>query len=187
MQNPNADISLVYELQNGREVALNRIVQKYRAALFTCASKIVPAEDAEEIVQNIFEKLWRAPPKLEKVRNLCNYLFRMTRNACISRHKILKKELTLQDKADTNDITDACIETRIVMKETIAWGYEMIRSMPPRQRAIADLLFREGLSIGEVAAQLNIKASTVRAQKAAIAKQLRTGKIKGRKSRGPCE
>lgn len=76
-----SDEQLLKQLQHGNESAFTEIYNRYWERLFFIAHKrLSSAEDAKEIVQNVFFNLWQKRERVE-IQSLPSYLAGMTRFA----------------------------------------------------------------------------------------------------------
>ncbi|MBX3253141.1 MAG: RNA polymerase sigma-70 factor [Chitinophagaceae bacterium] len=145
----------------------------YRTAYAFIKSK----EPAEEIVSDVFIKVWQMRVKLAQVENLSVYLYTVTKNLCL-------KYITRQYKNPVTDLDEITFETTIdfntpeelyissdIMKRIKA----AVNELPPKCRLILQLVKEDGLRYKEVASILNISELTVRNQLAIAVKKL--GKI----------
>lgn len=72
-------------LQEDPEFVFETVFKLYYPKLFQIAKIYLNnKEDAEEITQNIFLKLWNNIDQMGEVKNLNNYLFILTKNACLN-------------------------------------------------------------------------------------------------------
>jgi DNA-directed RNA polymerase specialized sigma subunit, sigma24 homolog len=73
---------LIYRLKNGDEDAFSRIYQAYWRKVYNFARLYITyADDIEEIVQEIFIKLWESRCFIDENQSFQGYLFIITRNA----------------------------------------------------------------------------------------------------------
>ena len=87
------DQELVIQLQAAGEAAFTQIYNRYWERLFFMAHKrLSSAEDAKEVIQNIFFTLWQKRDQLQ-IQNLSLYLAAMTRYA-VYRHLANEKRRT---------------------------------------------------------------------------------------------
>ena len=85
----NIDIDfLVHLLKNGDTDAFDTLFRLYYDKLIHIArGYLVLHENAEEIVQNVFLKLWERKNKLKNITNINSYLYLMVKNACLDHIK----------------------------------------------------------------------------------------------------
>src|SRR3954470_4409279 len=77
--------ALLYAVAAGDENAFTLLIARYRRRVFThCITFTRRYEDAEELTQDIFIKLWTDRAALEKVDSFTGYLFIVSRNYLVS-------------------------------------------------------------------------------------------------------
>lgn len=163
MADKHDDHTLVQLLQNGNVAAFDSLFDVYSPKLFGFALKYFKNEsDAEELVQEVFVKVWENRLTLKSELSFKSYLFTIALNQ-IRKH-FNKKATSLRyleslqnepEFADNQIINDFNYETALVEINLI------IERMPPRRREIFIMSKLEGKSSKEIASQLNISAGTV--------------------------
>lgn len=141
-------------------------------SLFRFSYSFVKSKEvAQEIVSDVFIKLWQIRDQLKTIENLKSYLFGITKNFSLSYLAKASKNLSIQlDDIDLDEIDiQSAIEFKnpedlFVSKETIRNITQAIRSLPSQCQIIFSLVRLEGLKYKEVAALLNISVFTVRNQ-----------------------
>ena len=89
--------NLVHLLAHGSEYAFTQVFDHYRGAVYGTAIKFLKSpQQAEEIVQDIFLKLWVKRAELPAVQNFNGFLFTMARNAILDRLRKTATERTVQ-------------------------------------------------------------------------------------------
>ena len=84
---------LLQLLKVGSEHAFAKIFNHYKGRIYSVALKFLKSPiGAEEIVQEVFLKLWLKRTELEEIRRLDNYLFILARNLILDRIKKLSYE-----------------------------------------------------------------------------------------------
>jgi RNA polymerase sigma-70 factor (ECF subfamily) len=134
---------------------------------------------AEELVSDVFIKLWQIRSQLNTVDNLKLYLFGITKNFSLSYLARASKNLSIQldgmdlDKTDIESIIEfKNPEDVYISKETIKNVMKAIRDLPPQCQIIFSLVKVEGLKYKEVARLLDISVFTVRNQVAIATKKI---------------
>jgi RNA polymerase sigma-70 factor (family 1) len=137
------------------------------AYLFNFARTIVPSrETAEEIVSDVFIRLWERRKELEKVENLKVYLYVATRNTAFN-------YLDKQKRTPTNSIDDLEAEFTsiyfdpeqlMITAEMLALIQKAIDQLPPKCKMIFKLAKEDGLKYREVAEVLSVSVKTVENQ-----------------------
>jgi RNA polymerase sigma-70 factor (family 1) len=134
---------------------------------------------AEELVSDVFVKLWQIRSQLNTIDNLKLYLFGITKNFSLSYLARASKNLSIQ--LDDIDLDEMEIESVIefknpedlcISKETIQNIMQAILELPPQCQIIFSLIKVEGFKYKEVAKLLNISVFTVRNQVAIATKKI---------------
>ena len=118
---------------------------------------------AEDMVQEIFMKLWLKRKQLPKVENFRNYIFIVARNHIFNE---LKKRTT--DILFTNHLfeyfhdTKETPERKLLQKEAEQIMAEVIEDLPYQQKIVYRMSREEGMSRNEMADRLGIAPNTVR-------------------------
>jgi RNA polymerase sigma-70 factor (ECF subfamily) len=135
-------------------------------------------DDAKDIVQNAFLKLWENRQTIKQNSNLRNYLFTLVKNACID--YIRKKQNYNQHVSSIYNVEfDVNL---VVLEETSYEEYEKILtnielavdSLPEKCRDVFKLSKYNKLSNKEVSTKLKISIKTVEAQLSKATKILRS-------------
>jgi RNA polymerase sigma-70 factor (ECF subfamily) len=124
-------------------------------------------EDAEELVQDVFIKIWVKRKQLDVMTNLDGYLFKMTRNACLDYLKSKSRKLSLNPKnlqleaalnyhALSNDTA-----SDLLLRELEQQIIKSIDELPEKCRAVFLKSRMEGLKNKEISKELQISHKTV--------------------------
>jgi len=134
---------------------------------------------AEELVSDVFIKLWQIKSRLDTIENLKLYLFGITRNISLSYLARAARNATIRlDDIDTAQLPiESCIEFKnpedlLISKEIIKNVMQAIQELPPQCQIIFSLVKVEGFKYKEVAKLLDISAFTVRNQVAIATKKI---------------
>jgi RNA polymerase sigma-70 factor (family 1) len=122
-------------------------------------------EETEEILQEIFIKIWENREKLSEVDSLKNYLFRIAKNKLLDkvRHLQIRKRAHLEI-IRTRNISETTTSDQYAYKEYYLVVQQAIEKLPPRRKLIFRLNIENGLSQDEIATQLHISKSVVQKQ-----------------------
>jgi RNA polymerase sigma-70 factor (family 1) len=118
---------------------------------------------AEEMVQEVFLKIWVNRASLATIENFPSYLFIMTKNLVLN---ALKRK-SLEEKAKAIFLREAekinlDTEERVIVNDYERILNETISHLPPQQRLIYSMCHQEGLQYDEVAQKLKISRFTVK-------------------------
>jgi RNA polymerase sigma-70 factor (family 1) len=137
--------------------------ERYHTTLFTYGLRFLKITTlAEDLVQDVFLKLWEARDKLEVHTSLSAYIHRMTHNQAMDRIKSMKR--------DTDMRTEVALTMDIAQYEDAARSiasYESLlentlKNLPPQRRRVFVLCRQEGRTYEQAAAELGISRHTVK-------------------------
>lgn len=115
-------------------------------------------EEAEDVVQEIFMKLWDKREQLETIQSVKSYLYKAVRNNCLTRIRDAKPTTPLETVAPDQLLPDDEQEERSEMEARI---WKMIDELPERRRQIFLMAKRDGLNYKEIAAQTGLTVKTI--------------------------
>ncbi|EDM36259.1 RNA polymerase ECF-type sigma factor [Pedobacter sp. BAL39] len=154
---------LLTEIAGGNQRAFKVIYDSYYRKIFSYALKYVKSEtDAEEIIQEVFLKLWLRDPNSLPIGNLDGYFQVLVRNRSIDvlRRKVLENHVDLDVAVNWQEAHNHT-EELIILKDTKKVLDEGIKLLTPQQRQVYKLCHQDGLKYEEAAKELNLSVSTV--------------------------
>ena len=157
------DNGLVQLLQKGNVEAFDSLFDVYSQKLFGFALKYFKNEsDAEELVQEVFVKVWENRQTLKSELSFKSYLFTIALNQ-IRKH--FNKKATSLRYLESLQNEPEFIENQAIRESDYESALNqinlIIEQMPPRRREIFMKSKLDGKSSKEIAAELNISAGTV--------------------------
>ena len=138
---------------------------KYNPLCAFASGIINDSDAAEEIVQEVFVKLWAQRDKIDVSASISSYLYSAVRNAALNaiKHLQVKEAYKKQNKIERdnaeNVVSDALIGTELEQKINDA-----ISHLPSERKKIFLLSRTEGLKYKEIAEKLEISVKTVENQ-----------------------
>ncbi len=159
------DRKIFYEIKKGNLVTFEKLFRKYYTGLCNYAGKYLKdINKAEEVVQELFFKLWEKRDILDINVSLKSYLYRAVYNGCLQylNHRAIEiKYENYYRKQDEVFDTDA--SEYINMQEINEIINETLNSLPERCRNIFLLNRYDGLKYREIAKKLDLSIKTVEA------------------------
>ncbi len=167
--------SLLAEIAAGSESAFTEIFRHYKNKIYSIGLAITRSpETAEELVQDIFLKIWLKRTELLKIEDFNSYLFIITRNeSWRALKKIARKHKADLEIRKTAGESVMDIEDHITDHEYTAVIQKAIDRLPPQQKQVYELIKQGGLKREEVALQLHIHPETVKTHLAQAMKNIR--------------
>lgn len=157
------DKIILKQILQGDKTAFENMIQRYYTTLYAFATHIVKdQENAEDIIQELFVKIWTNRKNLGTVESLKDYLFICTRNLSLTflrNRKRLENHLKQMPYEEAGNISSYVIE-----EEHNRLLFEAIRLLPPRSSEVIRLSLN-GLKQEQIAEQMNISIHTVKSLK----------------------
>ena len=168
--------ALLNQVAQGDESAFRIVFDHYRDAIYAFALKVIRHDTiAEEIVQDVFVKIWINRSGLDAVRNFADFLYIIARNHTFNSLRSLARERKLNiDSTAELQLTGTSTEAIVLQRDYDRLLQLAIAQLPPQQKLVYTLGRQQGLSRDEIAAQLNISAGTVKVHMAQALRTLRT-------------
>jgi RNA polymerase sigma-70 factor (family 1) len=162
--NTNNERELLVRTSVGDEEAFTELFERYRNKIWTVAWKIVDSSDlAEEIVQDVFMKIWIKRQDLPQIKNFDAFLFIVARNHSFTCLKKIARGVVKQEQPE--NFFPASMETPeniLLEKEFVSVLEEAIKKLPNQQREVWRLVKEEGMSRQEAADALGISVNTLK-------------------------
>jgi len=162
----NDDEFLVRQLVQGNEKAFQKLFEKYKDDIFTYSKSLLQSDAAaEEIVQEVFLRLWKNSDGLDPKLSLRSYIFTIAKNLSFDFLRKAANNRKLQEEIFylTNEAQD------ILQEALLNTDYEILKKkaidlLPPKRRKIFEMSRNEGMSYKEISTELGISVSTVKTQ-----------------------
>ena len=131
-----------------------------------CFSYVKSDEAAEELVSDVFIKIWQIRNRLPEIDNLKLYLYTIAKNFSLNyitknyKHPVTRLEdMNIEPVISFGNPEELCISADIVHQIRLC-----ICTLPPQCRLIFQMVKEDGFTYKEVATHLNISVLTVRNQ-----------------------
>ena len=152
---------LVRRLRKGDKESFDKLFELYYELCYNYAASLLEERAArEDVLQNVFFKLWCARKRLDPSRPLKNYLMRSVRNEAVS---FLRLKF---NSARSGELPDMADDSQDVMRwlqylDTDSQMSAIVESMPEQRRRVFELSRKEGLPTKEIARRLGLSPRTV--------------------------
>lgn len=171
------DAYCLIKIKEGDEFYFNLIFEKYRNQLFTYLYKVSKSKEiAEEIVLDVFLKLWHGREAITEIQKLESFLYTVAHNKAIDFFRAAKRSPVLQQAvwdAMSDIATGDSADARLQHSNLEVLIREAIDQLSPQRRKVFELRQEQGLSYAEIAAALNLSPNTVRNHLAASVEFIR--------------
>lgn len=120
------------------------------------------AEDAEDMVQEVYMKLWSKRDALPDVKDVEAYCVTLTRNMCIDRLRMAEMEKADVDEVPTMLAATDDVEAQVERRDAVEQVKQIIGTLPEHQQQVITLRDMEDCSFEEIAEQTGLTAVNIR-------------------------
>jgi RNA polymerase sigma-70 factor, ECF subfamily len=154
--------ALINSLKKGNPLSMRTIFDSHFNQLCRVAFRVVEDRDqAKDIVQAVFVKLWTRRESLEIKGSLESYLKRATFNTALNHLDERERKMRHMGNMSLNPATRSTADSEIQYTELKASVNTAISQLPNRTRSIFVLIRSEDMSYKEVADELQISTKAV--------------------------
>ncbi len=146
--------------------------------IFRLAKRILnDIEDAEDVIQEVFYKLWERKEEISGYRSIEAFAMTVTKNLCLDRIKA--KGYRNEPIGEWNTPADHRSPEKIVeLKDEIGMVHALISRLPEQSRIIIQLRDIEGMEFDEIAEIMQMKPNAVRVALSRARKSIKEQVIK---------
>ena len=145
----------------GDEIAFARLLRSHWNKVYTQALTYLKLpQNAQEITQNVFVKIWSAREKLASLDSFSNFLFIVSRNEIIS--ALRKKEKSFNDPIEELQEGLLIPDQQLEYKESYQRLTKAIEQLPPMRKIVFKMSRLEGRSYEEIGNELGISRNGVK-------------------------
>ena len=145
MANHLDDKDLVFQFKNGtnKELPFTQIIKKYQEKLYWHVRRmVVEHEDANDILQNMFVKVWKNLDNFREDSQLFTWLYRIATNECLTFLQQQKKRSALSLSDDGSQLINKIHADKYFDANKLEWKLQLaIQKLPEKQRAVFNLRY----------------------------------------------
>ncbi len=165
---------LTHDLKNEKELlilaaqadegAFTMLFHLYKNKLYAYLFRLTESDTlSEDIVQDVFMKLWNDRQTLSSIDNFGSYLFRMSKNHAINYFKRMAQEtLIMAEMYGRNSYVHNETQDIIALKDVEKLLNAILEKLPAQQKIVYHLSREEGRTHDEIANLLKISPNTVK-------------------------
>jgi len=168
--------SLLSRLRDGDSRSFGWVVEHHTDMVYSVAYGILgDAQDAEDVCQEVFLRLFRAAPTLPAQTQLRSYLYRVCVNCCLDELRRKSRQVTTNSLAEVGELradlpTPLQVVANCQLRERVVAALQKLSSS---QRVAFVLRHFQGLKVAEVADVMGCAPGTVHSHLARAVKRLR--------------
>ena len=160
--NSDADAELVERYLAGDMTAFDELMVRYERQIYrVCYRFVENRDDAMDLAQEVFIKAFEHLGSFRRESSLKTWLYRIAMNHCINHVKKHSQEFV-----EVNEYTGSVgssVQSQLEEREQREHFRQMVKQLPPKQKAILELRINEQLSYEEIANLSGRSVSTIKA------------------------
>jgi RNA polymerase sigma-70 factor, ECF subfamily len=171
-----SDNELIVQAQGGSTGAFEQLVHRYDRQVLSMAARFTGNnEDAKDVYQEVFLRVYRALPRFEFRSQFSTWLYRIVKNVCLTHQQQARKEpqvsldqpfesaegsqpLTLLDTLPDKSATDQGAMDSEISEHVQA----AMNDLSPKQKIVFVMRHFEGYKLREIASVMNCTEGTVK-------------------------
>jgi len=153
------DSQLVSQYFKGDEKSLEILIKKYLKPIYGFVYKYTGnIQEAEDLTQEVFVKMWRHLKKYNKNKSFKTWLFSIAKNTCID---WLRKKKTipiseLKERGENDNFFEQVSISQLLQSAT--------NNLLPKYQTVLSLYYNDNLNFREIAEKLNEPLDTIKSR-----------------------
>jgi len=164
---PANDHMLVASFRNEKlkETAFTQLVRKYQERLYWHIRRmVVEHEDTNDILQNVFIKVWRNLETFREESNLYTWLYRISTNETLTWIEQQKRRSAVSISGSEDIFAEKLVAQKDFDANKTEWKLQQaIQSLPEKQRIVFNLRYYDEMPYDEMAQVLDTSAGALKA------------------------
>jgi RNA polymerase sigma-70 factor (ECF subfamily) len=168
------EIELIRSAQKGDMTAFQQLVFCYDKQVISLAAHYVNnAEDAKDIYQEVFLRVYRGLPRFKFKSSFTTWLFRIVTNVCITYRQRRRRHVhqSLDIDSDSEEHThgqsaevadESTTDSSVLDKEIAVYVEEALQKLSPTQRMVFTLRYYQNYRLKEIASMLDCTEGAVK-------------------------
>ncbi len=164
------DTELIEQSKAGNFSAFEQLIFRYDKDVLNIASRYTRcAEDAKDIYQETFIRVFKGLSKFQQQSEFSTWLFRIATNVCLTYREKKKRNLHLLLDDDNDDETTAVVAVSDSETDSQTFGNEIsyrienaLQNLSPKQRLVFTLRHYQDYKLKDIAVMMNCAEGTVK-------------------------
>jgi len=163
----NNERLLLQQISQGDRVAFKTLYTHYFSDVQHYVALFEPSRTStDELTQDVFIRIWEKRSYLAGVDSFRSYLFMVTRNVVFNYLRGIKVQQKVKelDEAAEEGGGAGVAEDQLLYKQYYRIALEAMEKLPPGRRKVLKMSIDDGLTLDEIAVELNISRAGVKKQ-----------------------
>lgn len=161
----DAELLAQFKDEATKERAFTGIINKYQERLYWHIRRmVVNHEDANDVLQNMFIKVWRSLSNFREDSQLYTWLYRIATNESLTYIEQQKKRSSLSLSDDESTVSNKLVADKDYDGNKVQWKLQQaIATLPDKQRAVFNLRYFDEMSYEEMSRVLETSEGALKA------------------------
>ncbi len=148
-----------------KEWAYTRIIKKYQEKLYWHVRRmVVEHEDANDVLQNMFIKVWNGLENFREDSQLYTWLYRIATNECLTFIEQKKKRSTVSMDESEAGLSNSVKADKHFDANRLEWKLQLaIQHLPDKQKAVFNLRYYDEMPYEEMSRVLETSEGALKA------------------------
>jgi RNA polymerase sigma-70 factor (ECF subfamily) len=148
-----------------KEKAFTAIIKKYQEKLYWHIRRmVVEHEDANDVLQNVFIRVWNGLENFREDSQLYTWLYRIATNECLSFLEQQKKKSTLSLSDMESGLSNKILADKHFDPNKLEWKLQLaIQQLPEKQRIVFGLRYYDEMPYEEMSRVLETSEGALKA------------------------
>ncbi len=159
------ELLMQFKNESSKEAAYTRIIKKYQEKLYWHIRRmVVEHEDANDVLQNMFIKVWKNLDNFREDSQLYTWLYRIATNESLSFLEQQKKRSSSSLSDDDGYLSNKLVADKDFDGNKLEWKLQLaIQQLPDKQKAVFNLRYFEEMPYQEMSRVLETSEGALKA------------------------
>jgi len=159
------ELLLQFHNPETREKAFAAIIKKYQEKLYWHIRRmVVEHEDANDVLQNVFIRIWKGLDNFREDSQLYTWLYRIATNECLSFLELQKKKATVSFEDVESSLSNRIKADKGFDANKLEWKLQLaIQQLPEKQRVVFNLRYYDEMPYEEMSRVLETSEGALKA------------------------
>ncbi len=164
-QNTDSEILALFREPETKEKAFNMLVKQFQERLYWHIRRmVVDHDDANDVMQNVFIRVWNALANFREDAQLYTWLYRIATNECLTFLEQQKKKATVSINDLESGLSNKVMADRDFNASKLEWKLQLaIQQLPDKQRVVFTLRYYDEMPYEEMSQVLETSAGALKA------------------------
>jgi len=161
----DTELLLQFRDPEKKEKAFTAIIRKYQEKLYWHIRRmVVEHEDANDVLQNVFIRVWNGLENFREDSQLYTWLYRIATNECLSYLDQQKRKSSLSLDEMESGLSNKVVADKYFDPNKLEWKLQLaIQQLPDKQRVVFTLRYYDEMPYEEMSRVLDTSEGALKA------------------------